>query len=84
MNNNENEEKDTTPRPKSWWKRKEVWGGAGLLVLNTAASPIFVTLSPWIPVVANFTLGLLTVTGLIQGVNANNLAPTKENYKIRD
>ena len=71
-------------RPKSWWKRKEVWGGIGLVVLNTAASPLVAGISPHVFLVANSVLGILTVTGIIQGANANNLAPTKENYKIGD
>ena len=84
MNNNENEEKDTTPKPKSWWKRKEIIGGVGLVVLNAAASPIVASINPWIPLVANVALGILTVTGIVQGMEANNLKPTKENYKIGD
>ena len=71
-------------RPKSWWKRKEIWGGISLVVLNSAASPLVATISPTVFIVSNVVLGILTVTGLIQGANANNLAPTKENYKIND
>ena len=69
-------------RPKSWYKRKEVLGGAGLVILNAAASPLMATINPWIPFSANVLLGLFTVTGLVQGANAKNLALTKENYKI--
>jgi hypothetical protein len=72
----------STTKPKTWWKRKEVLGSIGLIVLNGLASPVVATISPWLPLVANVALGILTVTGLIQGVEANNLKPTKENYKI--
>ena len=78
-NNNDDE---TTPKPKSWWKRKEIIGGCGLVILNIAASPLMATLNPWVFMVANAGLGLLTVTGILQGVEANNLKLTKENYKI--
>jgi hypothetical protein len=78
MNNIEEQE----TKPKTWWKRKEVLGSVGLIVLNGMANPIVAGISPWLPLVANVTLGILTVTGLIQGVEANNLKPTKENYKI--
>ena len=74
---------ETDSKPKSWWKRKEVWGGAGLVVLNAAASPLVAGINPWIPFSANVILGLLTVTGLVQGAQANNLKPTRENYKIK-
>ena len=75
-NNNE------TPKPKTWWKRKEVIGGCGLVILNTLASPVVASVNPFIPLVANATLSVLTIVGLVQGVEANNLTPTKKNYKI--
>jgi hypothetical protein len=82
---NENEEKDKTTeesRPKSWWKRKEVWSSIGLVVLNTAGHSLVATISPTTFLVANAVLGILGVTGIIQGVDANNLGLTKKNYKI--
>jgi hypothetical protein len=72
----------STTKPKSWWKRKEVLGGCGLVILNVASSPLMATVNPWVFMVANVGLGVLTVTGILQGVEANNLKPTKENYKI--
>jgi len=91
MNNNEEEKKtaeatleNPPSRPKSWWKRKEIIGSVGLVILNGAASPIVGTISPWIPAVANVILGLLTVTGWVEGMNAKNLKPTPKNYKIVD
>jgi len=75
-------EEQSKPKPKSWWKRKELIGGVGLVILNGAASPIVGTISPWIPLVANVALGILTVTGLVQGVEAKNLKPTMKNYKL--
>ena len=77
-------EQEQQNKPKTWWKRKEVWGGTGLVVLNTLASPLVATVSPWIPLVANMTLGILVATGLVQGVSANNLKPTLKNYKIAE
>jgi len=79
---NEEEKDDLLPKPKTWWKRKEVIGGVGLVVLNTLASPVVAAASPWIPLVANMALGILIATGLVQGKNANNLKPTRENYVI--
>lgn len=75
-------EQNQQARPKSWWKRKEVWGGIGLVILNTTASPLVAAISPTTFLVANTVLGILTVTGIMQGASANNLKPTKENYKI--
>jgi len=80
MTTNNNDE--TKPKPKSWWKRKEIIGGCGLVILNVAASPLMASLNPWVFIFANASLGLLTVTGIAQGVEANNLKPTKQNYKI--
>ena len=76
------EKKESATHPKTWWKRKEIWGSVGLVILNGAASPMVASISPWIPLVANVALGILTVTGIKQGMEANNLTPTKENYKI--
>jgi hypothetical protein len=70
------------PQPKTWWKRKEIIGGCGLVILNTLASPIVGSINPFIPLVANMSLGILTVTGLAKGIEAQNLALTKKNYKI--
>ena len=82
QNKDETSKEETTSKPKSWWKRKEILGSVGLVILNGAASPIVATISPWIPLIANVALGILTVTGIVQGVEANNLRLTKENYKI--
>ena len=75
---------NTDVKPKTWWKRKEVWGSVGLVVLNGAASPLVASINPWLPFVANITLGILTATGFIQGAEANNLKLTRENYKIKE
>ena len=79
--NNETPETNDS-KPKSWWKRKEIIGAIGLVVLNTAANPLVASISPHTFLIANTVLGILTVTGILQGVEANNLKPTKENYKI--
>jgi len=70
------------PKPKTWWKRKEVLGGIGLVLLNAAASPLVGTINPWVSFGANIALGILTAAGVIQGAMAKNMALTKENYKI--
>ena len=80
----EDQNQDTKPRPKTWWKRKEVIGAIGLVILNGAASPAVATIHPMIPIIANVALGILTVTGIVKGIEGNNLTPTKENYKIGD
>jgi len=82
-NNNEEEKDEVVSNPKEWWQRKEVIGGVGLVVLNTLASPVVAAANPWIPLVANAALGILIATGLVQGKNAHNLKPTKENYMIK-
>jgi hypothetical protein len=78
----EEEKKEKTPEPKTWWKRWEVIGGVGLVILNAAANPLVATINPYVYLGATTLLGILTAVGLIKGKAAGNLALTKENYKI--
>jgi len=71
-----------TPKPKSWWKRWEVIGGVGLVLLNAASNPLVATINPYVYWGASTLLGIFTAAGLIKGQKANNLTLTKENYKL--
>jgi len=84
MNNEEEKKTEEKAHPKTWWKRKEIIGSVGLIILNGAASPVVATILPWIPVIANVALQILIVTGIAEGVKGNNMNPTLKNYKIVD
>lgn len=67
-------------KPKTWWKRKEFWGGA--LTIISGGLELFAPPHTTAYKIGIFTGIILTSFGLGKGSVSNNLSLKKENYKI--
>ncbi len=78
----EKEEKES--KPKTWYKRKEIWGyviglTSGAIIALTSPHTVAYLLAQYVGLPLATLLGY---RGIQLGLKANNLKVTKENYKF--